>query len=457
MPVVNKVIAFTLTSFLCFQVASDETIGRIHRVLDQWGCCIKDFDTAIFIADIDRTLYQGPELDEVLKGACSLYGSISYRTYFYQQFINRILSHENCFVIYSTARSHLPFIKGKSVNQRYEAYANGLEIEREIIDGYQSEIISLGIDLNESPDFAQETFDYTGEWLLLRRPSRRPAFLPKCHALITGSGSFIQVDTKLGSRIKPEQYNKIVSQWIKEDGTCIQDINVDWLLSYGTLMQRTNVGCYATLPLPENPVNQPFICSRLQPECLLVWPEIQPGDSGISVQNLSINKGYAVIWLLIEMEKAGFIKQLGNNAIIVCGDSEGDRAMLRLDLAGLALKPWALCSYEQKSLLKGRLAELEMTFEVPEWICNSWVGSVLPRGHTLRPDLLKHCDKIMAVKPVPDSASSSGLLSMLELVVEILQTNCNAAISKALGIKPGDPIPAWLRDYMQSLRTSHNK
>ena len=415
---IQKKALLTVFCLCCsFHALADATQERIAKLIGNWLTYIQTVPCMIFMTDLDNTFVQSD--DKVLSANCENDLGYDYRTLFYQQFIQLICSQPNCYVIFNTARPYMPLLSGQNIDSRAKDAIEKLKIKSSYSKSYVHQYASLGIDLNESPGRTPITGD-PDSWLILRQGDGERVLLPKPDILVTGSGSFIQIGSKLSSQIDPSPYNTTVRQWIPVDEDQLDVLHTFWGKE-GLAFSPITPATYSQLALfkePGSPIlPRPSNFDSVLPEnSLLVWPPAGASEQLVSVQNLVINKGYAAQWIFMKLQESGLISPSENNVICICGDSEGDLPMMKLDLRGAALKPFDHCSPEQTKLLRDRLAALGITEILPEWISKAWSCSAVPRINSL-----VHCLQEGSSQPRLAQTCEDGLLPMLESMLEIAQ------------------------------------
>ncbi|MGY0216199.1 hypothetical protein ACWJJH_02300 [Endozoicomonadaceae bacterium StTr2] len=422
------VIMFGL--LLPLQTAADPTLERINTIFSTWEEHLSSIDMMVFVADLDRSLDQpsDSELDQL----CTENPSIDYRTFFFHEFIKRIASRSDCIVIYNTARPLLPFDTTKNLEQRFDMLKQDASIDQRVLEAFKQKVTGTGINLNESPETTP--IGEPEEWLLFRKLEEQGArYLPKPDVLVTGCGSFIQVGNKLQHIISPEDYNQAVKSWSETDESHMPQLHGYWQKTTAlevlpviiTTPRFSMTGFWRDDALGNSEAKSQNLDGCLPSNCLLTWKGLIPEVQLIPVQNMSINKGYAVHWLLQQLMNKGFIRQDGKNAISVCGDSESDISMIRLDLGGTVLEPLPPCTTtEVNQLLQERLQTIGITPQAPEWMTRAWFCSVLPAHHTLSAEMVKASDKIQIVTDTPSGAGHDGTLSMFEIMMKRLGAHC---------------------------------
>ncbi|MGY0219514.1 hypothetical protein ACWJJH_19350 [Endozoicomonadaceae bacterium StTr2] len=411
----KKTLFMALVLSCSLNISADATLDRITQLTAEWAEYLSSVQCMVFIADIDGTFFQSD--DKELIKSCDLVPGGTYQHFFYIQFLQLICNQPNCYVIFNTARPYVPVSPGQSIQARADETIKKSNIKSSYTENYVRQFTNLGIDLNESP----KNLPFAGkpdDWLVLWQRDGARALIPKPHILITGSGSFIQVGSKVNERIDPAFYNSTVEQWITADEEQLDVLHQFWereKFPVSPITPATYSQLFLIRQLQGPVFPRPLIPDDLLPESsLLVWPAARENERSFPVQNLTMNKGYAAQWILMKLQEIGLISPPDNNVICICGDSEGDLPMMKLDLRGAALKSFDKCTPGQMQLLRYRLSTLGITEILPGWISKAWTCSAVPGVNTITNSLLEgNCQSRLA------QTAESGVLPMLESMLAI--------------------------------------
>ncbi|WP_461538183.1 hypothetical protein [Spongorhabdus nitratireducens] len=411
----KKTLFMALVLCCSLKTSADPTLERITQLMAEWSEYLSSVQCMIFIADIDGTFFQSD--DKELIKSCDLVPGGTYQHFFYIQFLQLICNQLNCYVIFNTARPYVPVSSDQGIQARADETIKKSNIKSSYIENYVRQFANLGIDLNESP----KSLPFVGkpdEWLVLRQRDGTRALIPKPHILITGSGSFIQVGSRVNERIDPAFYNSTVEQWITADEEQLDVLHQFWereKFPVSPITPATYSQLFLIRQLQGPVFPRPLIPDDLLPESsLLVWPAARENERSFPVQNLAINKGYAAQWILMKLQETGLISPPDNNVICICGDSEGDLPMMKLDLRGEALKSFDKCTRGQMKLLRDRIAALGITEILPGWINKAWACSAVPRTNTITYSLLEGSCQLRLAQ-----TAEGGVLPMLESMLSI--------------------------------------
>ncbi|MGY0217773.1 hypothetical protein ACWJJH_10365 [Endozoicomonadaceae bacterium StTr2] len=408
-----------ILSFLFFPVgrsiASFEE--KVEALVRDWGNVLDRVGLMVLVVDIDDTFYQkknqDPELYETPSSGVGLN-----RTHLYFQLIKNIFSRENVVLVYSTARPYYHTVIEDS--------------DEDDSSALRGKLVSLGIDLNDK----EETASWNSKgWIPLRVPFDHQVHivsLPQPDVLITGSGSFIQIGKKLEKyHIPVESFNAAVASWIQSDKKEMYQLD-DFMRDKGLSVSPVTMASYSIITnrdVPHRKLSE-LVCMRdlaeqVSENTMLIWPDqakisslphTQASVQSFPIQNLSINKGVSLRWLLMQMKARGVIKVISDTALCICGDGEGDKSMLWLDKSGFILKPYVKCAPPQQREIIKRLRTLELDRDMPCWMGDIWVCSVIPgKAGLLRQVPAQLMDNVK-IKAMPDA--ESGVVAMLRKVVD---------------------------------------
>ncbi|WP_461537876.1 hypothetical protein [Spongorhabdus nitratireducens] len=411
-----------LLFFLAFSLSANSSAikNRIDTMFRQWLLVLKTVDSMVVVFDLDETFYilNDPEMHLILDGENEQTGF----TYFCSMFIAAIAKNPKVCVVYSTAR---PF--GRQTDY--------IGIDTSESTALRSQVAAIGVDLDEREDVfvgSERRFEHTDDWLLLRQKpektgAKRPSvYIPAPHILVCGSGNYIQVGKKLKeSGFDPAKYNDIVEQWVRQDIASMSEVTGFWRSFNLQIMPVTPSSYYRLGARRHNGSNWvnadiPDGLSGLSAykTSSLAWFNSNKKGDVIAIQNMTINKGISLQWVLCEMRNIGILKESSKISISVLGDGEGDIPMICLKESGFSLMPLSQCDESKKSLISGRLACLGLGFDLPEWICDAWDCSMIPAKSALAGRFDKLSNDMGKIQVVP--GEQAGLLPLMQETMRTL-------------------------------------
>ena len=415
-------------------------IKKVKALRYKWEAVLDHFQTRgishVLVADIRGTLCQMKDRESFRVPDEDVYTSL--QEMIFSEIVEIKKNKKNFILIYNSSKPYVKLASIVSMKTPVEAYFGDVKGFSSLEFHFQQRIkayarqtaIDMSAQLEETSVFKEDYFRIRG----VNRYAE--SIIPQPHILVASNGQHIQFCEEFGSlEARVDQYHQTHENWCAEDMQHMYKFHQEWEDAYKLQPVPRIIGGHTILKKrhsqqPPGHSGSVVKCPRKitpanMPEDSLCFCDIKhSGTEDIHVVNLSMNKGVALRWIMLQLKKYNIISA-EKVSISVLGDGYVDLPMIRPDMGGSAFQKMEALTQKQQEKLSERLQTLGLEHEAaPDIVSAGWDGSYLAFNNSCsgHPD----CSH-----PKIHVAPEQGLLPMLEMMLDSLVEKYSVSLKSA--------------------------